>query len=219
VTTPSQNSGQALCEEILAEARRVGEQMLRSAQAEAKALLAKAAAEAEASRQQRLGLARTEAARRREQLLATVGLERRRLRLARVEALLGSIHEESRRRLLARKGFDHREMVIGLVVEAVTQMVGESFVVKLPAADGATLGQGLVEELVRRAGRPSPLSIRLSYEPAMSEGGVIIEDAEGRQVWDNRLLARLERLWPELRQQLALGASLVPPESLTGGAE
>jgi hypothetical protein len=38
----------------------------------------------------------------------------------------------------------------------------------------------------------------------------LVRDADGRQVVDNRLVARLERLWPALR--LAIGARLVPDE-------
>jgi vacuolar-type H+-ATPase subunit E/Vma4 len=52
----------------------------------------------------------------------------------------------------------------------------------------------------------------------MSGGGVIVHDAAGRQVWDNRLAPRLERLWPELRRQLAAQTGLLSPGESTGSA-
>jgi vacuolar-type H+-ATPase subunit E/Vma4 len=87
-------------------------------------------------------------------------------------------------------------------------MAGDGFVVKLSEADQTILGDGLAEEIAHRVGRP--VSITISYEPGITESGVIIEDTEARQVWDNRLVKRLERLWPELRRQVAVEATFVP---------
>lgn len=216
MATPNQNSPEVLREEILADARCESEQIIRRAQQEAEALLTKAAAEADKARQERLDQARAEAARRKELILATVPVEAGRLRLARVEALLESVHEEIRRRLTARDGFDYRKTVVTLAAEAVKQMHGSALVVKLSAADRAALGDGLAEEIARRVGR-SPLNITISNDATLTEGGAIIEDTEGRQVWDNRLLARLERLWPELRRQIAVQTALVGGSGTTGG--
>jgi vacuolar-type H+-ATPase subunit E/Vma4 len=218
VATPNQDSQRALCDEILAEAHCEGEQIVRTARQEAETLLARATDEAKAARQQRLDLARAEAARRRELLLATVPLETGRLRSARIETLLHSIYEGVRQRLLTREGFDYREALITLAAEAAARMAGDAFVVKLSAADRAALGEGLAEEIAQRVGHSPALSITISDEPAITEGGLLIEDSEGRQVWDNRLPARLERLWPELRRQIALGASLVSKDSSAGGS-
>ena len=121
--------------------------------------------------------ARAEAARRRELILATVPVEAGRLRSARVEALLESVREEVRRRLLAREGFDYRETVVALAAEAMKQMPGSAFVVKLSAADRAALGDGLAEEIARRVGR-SPLNVTIAEDPAATDGGVVIQDAE-----------------------------------------
>ncbi|HEU5396435.1 MAG TPA: hypothetical protein VFV81_04655, partial [Verrucomicrobiae bacterium] len=46
-------------------------------------------------------------------------------------------------------------------------------------------------------------------EETVTGGGVIIESADGFQVWDNRLPSRLRRLWPELRRQIARRLGLV----------
>jgi vacuolar-type H+-ATPase subunit E/Vma4 len=217
VATPNQQSQQVLCDEILAEAQLQCEQVIRSARQQAEALLARASAEAERTLRQRLALAGAEAVRRREMLLATVPLETGRLRSAKLETLLRSLYEKVHGRLLTRNGFDYRETLIVLAVEAVTRMAGDSVIVKLSTADRAALGEGLIDEIMRRVQHSPGLSITLSDEPAITEGGLIIEDSGGRQVWDNRLPVRLDRMWPELRREVALGASLVPESGRAGG--
>jgi len=197
------NAPEILREEILAQARRESEVIVRRAQEEAEALLAKAAGEADKLRRDRLERARAEAARRRELILGTVRVETDRLRSLRVEAVLESVCEEVRRRLATREGIEYREAIVVLAAEAVGQMVGEAFIVRIPPADGSGFGQGLAEEIAQRVGR-SPLRVTISEDPTVTGGGVVVQDLEGHQVCDNRFGARLERLWPELRRQIAM---------------
>lgn len=206
--TMDQNSTEVLREEILAAAQREGEEIVSRARQDAEVFLTSAVAEADRIRQERLDQARAEAARQSELILATVTVETGRLRAARVEALLESVYEEACQRLVAREGFEYLETVIGLASHAISQMAGDGFVVKLSEADQTILGDGLAEEIAHRVGRP--VSITISYEPGITESGVIVEDTEARQVWDNRLVKRLERLWPELRRQVAVEATFVP---------
>lgn len=206
--TMDQNSTEVLREEILAAARREGEEIVSRARQDAEVFLTSAGGEAERIRQEQLDQARAEAARQSELILATVTVETGRLRAARVEALLESVYEEACQRLVAREGFEYLETVIGLASHAISQMAGDGFVVKLSEADQTILGDGLAEEIAHRVGRP--VSITISYEPGITESGVIVEDTEARQVWDNRLVKRLERLWPELRRQVAVEATFVP---------
>ena len=206
--TMNQNSTEVLREEILAAARREGEEIVSRARQDAEVFLTSAVAEADRIRQEQLDQARAEAARQSELILATVAVETGRLRAARVEALLESVYEEACQRLVAREGFEYLETVIGLASHAISQMAGDGFVVKLSEADQTILGDGLAEEIAHRVGRP--VGIAISYEPGITEGGVIVEDTEARQMWDNRLVKRLERLWPELRRQVAVEATFVP---------
>ncbi|MCX5817701.1 MAG: V-type ATP synthase subunit E [Proteobacteria bacterium] len=203
-----QNSTEVLREEILADARREGEEIVIRARRDAEVFLTGAVAEADRVRQERLDQARAEAARQSALILATVPVETGRLRAARIEALLESVYWEVHQRLLAREGFEYRETVIALASHAIIQMAGVDFVVKLSEEDHTILGDGLAGEIAHRVGRP--VSIVVLQEPGIMGGGVVVEDAEARQVWDNRLAKRLERLWPELRRQIAVQASFVP---------
>lgn len=210
------NSAEILCKQILADARRESEAILGRARREAEELLAKARTEATQIRQERLAQAQAEAGRRSELILATVPVETGRLRSVRVETLLEAIRDEVRRRLLARDGLNYREVLIALATEAASQMSGEALVVQLSAADRIAFGDGLAGEITRRVGR-SPLRLTVSDETALMGGGLIIGDAEGRQVWDNRLTTRLERLWPDLRRQIAIRTGLVTSGDTPGG--
>jgi len=212
--TTDQNSTEILREEILADAKKKGEEIVIRARQDAEIFLTSASTEADRIRQERLEKAREEAARRSELVLATVPLESGRMRAARIEMLLNVVYEEASRQLLAREGFEYRETVIALASHAIGQMTGAAFVAKVSEADRDILGDGLTDEIARRLGRP--VSISISYEPDITGGGVIVEDAEARQVWDNRLTKRLERMWPELRRQIAVQVSFVPTHIKSG---
>jgi vacuolar-type H+-ATPase subunit E/Vma4 len=211
----NQNSPDILCAEILADAKRESEEILQRAKTEAEAILAAALAEAEKIRHERRKQAQVEAARRKELILATVAVETGRLRSARVETLLESVREEIRRRLLARN-FDARKTSIALATKAVRRMPGNDFVLKISAADHAAFGDGLAGEIAQHVARSS-LNLAISADATVTDGGVIIQTADGFQFWDNRLLTRLDRLWPELRTQIATRASLVGENNSTGG--
>lgn len=216
MTQPNPDTDEVLCGEILAEGRRKCEEILRGAREQGEALLARAQAEASRVRQARLAAGQAEAARRSDLILATVPVEAGRLRTLRLESILEAVRLEIRRRLLDRSGYDYREALVALAVEALGAMEGNAFVLKLSPADHAAVGVSLPAEIRRRVAR-SRLELVTVEEPAITEGGLIVEDAEGRQIWDNRLGSRLERLWPELRRQMAVAASLVPEPGQKGG--
>jgi vacuolar-type H+-ATPase subunit E/Vma4 len=223
------DAARILSEEILNEARGEAEEIVKRARQEAEKILAAAEAEGHRVREEQLGQARAEALRRTELIQATVPLETGRMRVQRIESLLESVHERAREALLARRGFTYRDALVALAAAAINQMTGNAFSVKVPTADQALLGdgprnviaqpvaeQGLVgrrhglrDDIARAAGQPG-LQIALSADASAGAGGVIVEDADVRQVCDNGLLARLERMWPALRRQIAQRASFVP---------
>jgi vacuolar-type H+-ATPase subunit E/Vma4 len=207
VTAANANPQQVLQDEILADARRNADATVRSARQEADAILAKAKAEAESDRQSRLKAAEAEARRRHVLTLATIPIQVARRRAECVEAALRGIHDEARRRLDARDGFNYREAVTRMAAQALAAMEGNRFVLQVSDADRQALGDGWLDD-VRRAGRPGlELQVQAGAEV---RGGVIVRDAEGRQVWNDALAARLDRLWPGLRCEIAAAAGFVP---------
>jgi len=207
--TANGDSAESLREEILEQARDQAKEIIGQAHDQADKILATAAAEGQNLRDKLIEKARAEAHRRKELSDSTVPVETGRFRVARIESLLESVREEVRRRLLSHEGFEYREVLITLASLAISRMTGDQFAVKLSEADRSALENSVGEEIASRVGRPG-LIVTLAFDPTMNGGGVSVEDVDASQIWDNGLLARLERMWPELRRQIALGALFVP---------
>jgi vacuolar-type H+-ATPase subunit E/Vma4 len=208
VSSVQSSAEQVLQEEILADARRQAQQAAERAKKESEAALTKARLDAENDRRLQSQAAQAEAQRRRELTLATIPIVVGRRRAECIEAVLNQVREEAARRLAAREGFDYRQSVIRLAAEALARMDGTRFVLEISDSDNQALGEGWVYEVRRQAGRDG-LDIATAPAQMKNQVGVLIRDAEGRQVWDNTLPARLERLWPALRRQLAVATGLV----------
>jgi len=214
VMSPDASPQDVLREEILADARRQAERTVRRAEREAEDALQEARKEADADRASRRDAARREAERRRNLVLAAIPVEEARMRAQRTEEVLEAIRDEARLRLAERGpsgagGEEYRRTLVRLAAEAVSNMAGERFVLELGAEDLKAVGNGLADDVRKAVGRQG-LRIAVAPEPADIETGVLVRDADGRQVVDNSLAARLERLWPALR--LAIGARLVSDE-------
>lgn len=190
-----------LKDEILADARRQADRTVTRAKREAQDIAKKGTAEAEAERDQRMAEARAEAQRRRNLTLAIVPVEVGRMRARRLEDALMSVREEATRRLIAREGYDYAATLVAWAAQAVGHMTGQTFVLELSEADRRAFG-GSLPQAVREAVKRPDLNITVAEEAAKIEGGVIVRGADGREVWDNSLLSRTDRLWPALRRQI-----------------
>jgi hypothetical protein len=73
------------------------------------------------------------------------------------------------------------------------------------------LGGGLLEAIRRRWTRPW-LKLDVGDDPEARDGDWILQDEEGRQMWYLGLEARLDRVWPDLRRQIAAQAGFVDSE-------
>ncbi len=206
--TPNSNAPERLRQVILEEARREKEALLHRARQQADAIVAKADKEAGQFRRERLDAARAEAKRRSEAILATVPVEVGRRRLAQIEVLLQAIHDQAGERLRVRSGFDLRQFLIGQSAEALRQMAGDAFQLRLSVADRRALGDGLVAEIQQQPGCSS-LKLRLVADAELKDGDALVEDEAGSQVWNLSPPARLERCWPELRRQIAAHPALL----------
>jgi vacuolar-type H+-ATPase subunit E/Vma4 len=202
VATPEQDPQDVLREEILGDARKQAERALRRAQQDAGALVAKAEAASALERERLLSQARTTAERHTALVLASVPVEAGRMRAARIETLLQSVHDEARKTLERRAVVLSREDLLGLAANAARSMAGERFVLQISSAEHATLGDGWLGKVRRLAGKPD-LEIQLGDDLSEGEVGLVLRDDTGRQVVDHRLTARLGRMWPALRIAIA----------------
>jgi vacuolar-type H+-ATPase subunit E/Vma4 len=207
MATSPPSGHQQLSQAILAQARRQSEEILQAAQQQAALLLAQAATEGQKAHEAILNDARAEASQKAESILATIPIETGRLRAARIESLLESVGDEVRRRLRAHEGFDFRKTIATLAAAAARRMTGSRLLVKVAAGQGLRL-EDLAIDIARQAGCSTETLI-ISEDPDLKDGGPIIASAAGNELWDNGLPARLSRLWPELRRQIAVCAGLV----------
>ncbi|MEI8315796.1 MAG: V-type ATP synthase subunit E [Verrucomicrobiota bacterium] len=189
MATSDSNASAILIQAVRDDARRQADEILARANHEAVAILAQATAEASQTRQEQLQVAQAEAQRRTDAIQATISVEAGRLRATQVEALLQSLYADVRSRLVSRQGYDYREMLVALVTEVARQIGDTGLVVKLSPPDRAAVAERLKQ-------------FTLVDDPSMVDGGVVVLDAAGRRLWDNRLPSRLDRLWPELRRQI-----------------
>jgi V/A-type H+-transporting ATPase subunit E len=190
--------------------------MIQKAEREAQALIDKATADSQQEQQSKLAEAKARAVRSRALILATLPVDIGRMRSIRVERELLTLRDQVGQALEDRAGFDYEQTLVHLAAEALTRMEGDDFVLELSARDLATTGQTLRAAVQKQVGRPN-ITLTVSSEPADIANGVIIRDRVGRQVWDNSLQARLNRLWPELRNQLAEALGLVNDAADSGG--
>lgn len=216
MTAPTDNAPAKLRHEILEEAGRQRDEILQRARDEADLLVAQAEREAAQIRKEKLASAETEAKRRVDAILATVSIESARLRAARTEALLESVRNRARDCVASRRPDGFRETLATLAGQAVTRMAGERFVMRFATADLDALGNGMLKEVRQRVGRPD-FSLNLIADPELRPGEVIVQDEEGHQVWPIGLEVRLQRLWPELRRQIAACAAFTDKDTSAGG--
>jgi len=207
VRVPDSKASDLLRQEILDEARRRAEAIRNHARQKAESILAEAEKEAAQLRADRMEAARAEARRRTEAILATVCVEAGRIRSARIEGLLQAIHDRARDELGARNGFDFPKVIAVLAAEALGQMAGDAFELRLSQADHDALGRELTDEIRNRSNR-SNSKLRLVADSNLNRGGLWLGDETGRQAWNLSLEARLERCWPELRRQIAARAAI-----------
>jgi vacuolar-type H+-ATPase subunit E/Vma4 len=206
----NEESAVKLSEEILADAQKESQGIITRARQYAEDILKTATTEAERTRKELRDRAAAEAERRRDLVLATVPIEAGRLRLGRIESLLESVKDDALKHLLAHDGFKYRDVVVNLAALAASRMEGSAFVIRFSKGDHAILGEDLDGDIKKRLGH-EVLKVKIVYDPKIAQGsGVIIEDEEGRQIWDMRFPNRLSRMWSELRRQIAIETSFIP---------
>jgi V/A-type H+/Na+-transporting ATPase subunit E len=205
----------ALSDEILSDARKKAERAAKRAERDAAGILAAAGKEAEAAAERVVATARRRAERQARSLLATVEQEVRRDLLESQEAELDRLFRAALDRAGQPQGADAAAMLAALAAEGVAALRSREIVLGFAPGGAGVATEAWLAEVRRRAGRDDA-TIRVSPTPEPIQGGVVGRSADGRQVYDNSFAARLERLRPALRRQLA--ARLYPAAS-RGGEE
>jgi len=196
----------ALARQILADARRQAEPLVTRARREAEELLRKAGQEAERRRE----LVRTRAQQRGEaaaqRVRARAELEAENIRRRAQEDIL----QQARQRAMVGLGEvaasdQHAEMLLRLALAGLAAMSGRRFEVVMRIQDreahGEHIARALRDHAASELGRQ--VIVATADETITASGGLVVRRADGRQVCDQTFEARMDRLWPELRVEIA----------------
>lgn len=197
--SPESSGVDRLCAEITALAQREAEAILAKAHADRTSALARAETIAREETERELKAARAEACRQREHTMAMVPVEIARLRAEHLDNLLANIRARVQQQLGDRTRCGSRQTLIELAVDAIRRMDSADVIVAISTDDAREHGAALRETIADALG--PHYAIALAVDPTIKTG-VMVRDRAGRQEWDNRLEARLERMWPDLRVQL-----------------
>jgi V/A-type H+/Na+-transporting ATPase subunit E len=134
------------------------------------------------------------------QIIGSAEMTSRNRTLEIIEENLNSAFSQSLKKLeSSTSGADYVRIVKSLVLEGIEEVGGNDFVVSANARDQQVLQQVIESVSTDKGVKISRSASRLSN----SVGGVVVSSADGFVTFDNSYEARLERLKPELRKQIA----------------
>jgi len=198
-----------LTDEILSDAKRKADRARKRAEREAKKILAEAGKKADEAAERTLDVARERADRQAQATLATVAIEVQRDLLETREREFDKLFDAARQRLADKASYDYPTTLATLAAEAIVAMRSDDVVVALSGDDKPIATDAWLADARRRVGRD--VTITIAEEPAAIDGGLIVRSADGRLLYDNSFAARLTRLRPDLRRELAATLFAEPP--------
>jgi V/A-type H+-transporting ATPase subunit E len=192
----------ALIEEILGDAEKKARRSTRRAEREAKQVVEKAQKQADDIVAAATEAARDKAERERATVMATIDIDRQRVRLEAEERVVQEVFAAARKRLHDLPDDEYQRTVGRLAIDAARQIGGTSFRLGLPADDRDRLDiDALRNQMGEQVGGQVELAV--DDEAAPIRSGVIVTSADGRRVVDDSIAGRLRRLHGELRRRVA----------------
>jgi len=199
-------SADSLVEQILEDARGQAERTKKKARRRAEKIVEQAREEAEEKRQSILEDAQSRAEAEERKVKAGISQDRRFLRQKARQKLLEHVRRRCMERLAAlRNEDDYRDILLNLATDAIAQMEGEQFVLTLTPEDREQLGEELVNALPPRVADElnRDVEVELAEETVDACGGLKLMRRDGKEICDETFEGRMERLWPQLRHEVA----------------
>ena len=208
-------------ERILEDGRKKAEPVKRRAQRKADKIVQEAKEEAEERREQMRSEAEEEAELEMQRTLARAELEAENVRRQAREAVLQEARRIAREKLQQLAGSeDHLDSIALLAIQSLQAMRGEQFEVVLPEQEKEKRGEEILDAVTERADEEldRSVNIRLADETLSGTGGLLLRRSDGVEICDQTFDARLQRLWPQIRTEIAdelLGEVEQQPEDQT----
>ncbi|MEM4281318.1 MAG: V-type ATP synthase subunit E family protein [Candidatus Caldarchaeum sp.] len=140
------------------------------------------------------GKAEREAARQR--ILSTAEIQAKNMAIAAVEEEISKIFEAVERKLSQMASEDSFEMDLKRLLDEAVQLIGRDVVV-----ESNEKGVQLLKRIVEK--NSYSVRVSISEKPINTVGGLRAQSADGSVRFDNTFEARLERLKPMLRNEIA----------------
>ena len=135
----------------------------------------------------------------RRQIIGTAEMSARNKSLEIVEDNLNSAFAQASKRLeSSATGASYEKVLKGLVSEAVEQVEGSEFTIQ-----GNMKDQMALKKIADQLSKDKKIKIAVDSEAIKTIGGVKVRSSDGYVMFDNTFEARLERLKPTLRKQIA----------------
>jgi vacuolar-type H+-ATPase subunit E/Vma4 len=107
------------------------------------------------------------------------------------------VFEEARKRLVdisEKGGAEYREFLSKLILEGITRIEGNRFIVEANSRDAETIKKGLSTILERAAKiKNEKIDLQVKSSPTISLGGVIVSNGAMTQYYNNTLDARVSQ--------------------------
>lgn len=132
----------------------------------------------------------------RRQILGTAELEARNMKLRALEKAVNDVFEEALGRIAKAPPSKYEKSLSGLIKEGI-QVIGSEAHVACNERD-----RKLVSSLLERLNEGG-MKLTLADERVQTLGGVVLHSPDGTIRFDNTVEARLERIRPELRKDIA----------------
>ncbi len=196
----------ALEEEILADARRRAERIERRAERDAEGIREDAEERAEQERERLRQEARRQAEEREQRIRARTQQDVAALHREARHEILEQLRDRAKEELAAlTEDESYRDVLTRLALKAIECMEGDSFELALRDRDREEIGQELTERIADTAEEELDrnVQISLSGKDLTATGGLVLRDLDGRQVADQTFEGRMDRLWKQIREELA----------------
>jgi V/A-type H+-transporting ATPase subunit E len=203
--TVMSDSVTTLGEQIMEDARKQAEPVKRRAQQKANDIIERARQEAEEAKEQILQEAREKAEAEVQRIEARMELDIENIRRQKYEDELRRVREKAEEYLKKlTESDDYRRALRELALVAIQSMSGNSFELILRNED-REYGPDLVDYLRREASSQSDdeIEVNVGDDTVQGMGGLKVRRRDGKQICNETFDARLERLWPLIRQEIA----------------
>ncbi len=200
------DAAQTLADQILADARKQAEPILTRARREAEDILRRARDDAEGEQTRTVERAEQDAAGEALRIRARTELEMANIRRRAAEDILVRARQQALEALRRQARDDgYRKQLVRLGLAALREMSGERFELLMRQEDKDAHAQHVARRLAERAaaelGRRA--EIEVADETVNAIGGLVLRSADGHEVCDQTFRARLDRLWEQLREDVA----------------